>query len=117
MTDPRTLVGRMHDVLVTRNVDVADEIFAPDFYSHPLRGGIAAVKSSWTAFLAAHPSARSVIEDVVVEGDRIALRATVYGVTPDGPDKVSGTLLEFVRVAEGRIAELWGASTIGARRS
>lgn len=112
MTDPRTLVRRMHEVLVTRDVSVADEIFAPDFYSHPLRGGADAVKASWTRFLQAHPAARSVVEDVLVDGDRVALRSTVYGLNPDEPGAVSGTLMEIVRVADGRIAELWGASTI-----
>jgi predicted SnoaL-like aldol condensation-catalyzing enzyme len=115
MTDPRTLVRRMHDVLTTRDVTVAEEIFAPDFYSHPLRGGVDAVKSSWTAFMAAHPAARSVIEDVLVDGDRVALRSTIYGLAHDDPDTASGTLLEIVRIAEGRIAELWGVSTIGQR--
>lgn len=113
MTDPRTLVFRMHDVLKTRDVAVADEIFAPDFYSHPLRGGIDTVKASWTAFMRAHPAARSVIEDVLVDGDRIALRSTVRGLSSDTPDAPPATLLEIVRVANGRIAELWGAGTIG----
>jgi predicted SnoaL-like aldol condensation-catalyzing enzyme len=102
----------MHDVLVTRDVGVADEIFAPDFHSHPLDGGIDAVKASWTRFLAAYPTARSVLQDVLVDGDRVALRSTVYGLNPDEPDAVCGTLMEIVRIADGRIAELWGASTL-----
>lgn len=96
----------------TRDVGVADEIFAPNFYSHPLRGGVDAVKAACTAYLRAHPTGRSVIEDVLVDGDRVALRSTIYGMSPDDPDTVSGTILEIVRVADGRIAELWGVSSI-----
>lgn len=110
MTDPRTLVRRMHEVLVTRDVSVADEIFTPDFYSHPLDGGVDTVKASWTKILTEHPELRSTIEDMVVDGDRVAARATVTGL-PSGP----GTMFEIVRIADGRIAELWGASTLNLR--
>jgi hypothetical protein len=110
MTDPRDLVRRMHDVLVTKDVSIADEIFAPDFYSHPLDGGIDRVKASWTRILAEHPDLRSTIEDMLVDGDRVASRATVTGLS-SGP----GTMFEIIRVADGRIAELWGASTLNLR--
>jgi predicted SnoaL-like aldol condensation-catalyzing enzyme len=110
MTDPRSLIHRMHGVLVTRDVSVADEIFAPDFHSHPLNGGIETVKASWTKIMTAHPGVRTTIEDILVDGDRMAVRATVRGVNQE-----PATMLEIVRVADGRIAELWGASTLGLR--
>lgn len=118
-TDPRELAHRMHDAFNARDIDAADEIFAADFFSHPLQDGRAAVKAAWAAIIAAHPATRTVIEDVLVDGDRVALRSKVYGVS-DGDDSAAdadaapATLMEIFRVAEGRIAELWGATTMSA---
>ncbi|MFJ9691868.1 ester cyclase [Kitasatospora sp. NPDC101183] len=110
--DPRHLAQRMHEAFNTRDIAAADEIFAPGFYSHPLRGGVEAVKAAWTAMLTACPTARTVVEDVLVDGDRVALRSTVYGLPAGGADAAAGTMLEIFRVAEGRITELWGSSTV-----
>jgi predicted SnoaL-like aldol condensation-catalyzing enzyme len=112
-TDPRELAHRMHGAFNARDVDAADEIFASDFYSHPLKGGRDDVKAAWSAMIAAHPAARSVIEDVLTAGDRVALRSTVYGLSDDDdPDAPPAMLMEIFRVAEGRIAELWAATTL-----
>ncbi|MGA5823131.1 ester cyclase [Kitasatospora sp. NPDC094028] len=110
-SDPRHLAHRMHEAFNARDIAAADEIFAPDFYSHPLRGGVDALKTAWTAMFTACPSARSVIEDVLVDGDRVALRSTFHGLSTGGGDTAPGTLLEIFRVAEGRIVELWGVSS------
>lgn len=110
--DPRRLAQRMHEAFNTRDITAADEIFAPDFYSHPLQGGVEAVKAAWTAMLTACPTIRTVIEDVLVDGDRVALRSTVHGLSADDADAAAGTMLEIFRLAEGRIAELWGVSTV-----
>jgi predicted SnoaL-like aldol condensation-catalyzing enzyme len=101
----------MHDAFNDRDVAAMDDIFAPDFYSHPLRAGRAALRAAWTAMIAAHPKARTVIEDVLVDGDRVALRAAVHGLSAESRDLPPAILLEFFRVADGRIAELWGVRT------
>ncbi|MFF4340652.1 ester cyclase [Kitasatospora sp. NPDC001540] len=112
-TDARRLALRMHEAFNARDVAAADRIFAPDFHSHPLRGGVDAVKAAWTAMFAADPAIRTVVEDVLVDGDRVALRSTVHR---GGEAAGAGTtMLEVFRVAGGRIAELWGA--VAADRS
>jgi predicted SnoaL-like aldol condensation-catalyzing enzyme len=111
-TDPRALAHRMHDAFNTREIDALDEILAPDFYSHPLPGGRETAKSAWAAMIAQSPAARSVIEDVLADGDRVAVRSTIHGLSGAGPDAPAATLMEIFRVAEGRIAELWAATTI-----
>jgi predicted SnoaL-like aldol condensation-catalyzing enzyme len=58
----------------------------------------------------AHPAAHSVVEDVLVDGDRVADRVTTLSITDDGSP---ATILEVFRITgtDGRIAELWAAST------
>jgi predicted SnoaL-like aldol condensation-catalyzing enzyme len=108
--DVRALAYRMHEAFNTRDFARADEILAPDFHSHPLgTDGPGAVKASWAAMVARHPDTRTVVEDVLVDGDRAAIRSTVHGVPTEGPPP---EIVEIFRAADGRIAELWGATTL-----
>jgi ketosteroid isomerase-like protein len=100
----------MHDAFNNNDFDAVDEIFAPDFYSHPLDlTGPAGVKAAWQAIRARHPELRTVVEDVMVDGDRVAMRSTLQG--------ASGTIMEIFRVADGRIAELWGVTSLAELRA
>lgn len=44
--DIKGLILRMYDAFNTRDLAAVDGIFAPDFYSHPLKTGIEGVKQS-----------------------------------------------------------------------
>ena len=106
MTDPRALAYRMHEAFNTRNFEAVDDIFAADFFSHPLgTSGAGHVKETWSAISRKFPGMHSVVEEVVAEGDLVSLRATISGLFAE-----EVTLMEMFRVADGRIAELWGAS-------
>jgi steroid delta-isomerase-like uncharacterized protein len=98
-------------------LDVADELYAPDFVDHNLpapENGLAALKSLVARLKAALPDSRFTIEDLFGEGDRVAARWTVRfthtgevaGVPPTGrPVTYSG--IDVVRFVGGRIAEHW----------
>jgi len=108
MTDEigRALAYRMHAAGSAGDYDAAYEIFHPDFVSHPLGSkGIEPIRDRWRAIRARNPELRSEIQDILVDGDKVALRAEVHGL--DAP----ATLFEIFRVADGRIAELWGATS------
>ena len=59
------------------------------------------------------PEKRFVVEDVLVDGDKVALRVTVRGIPVD-PGQPEPTIIEIFRVENGSVAEIWGAGT--ARR-
>jgi predicted SnoaL-like aldol condensation-catalyzing enzyme len=106
MTNARALAYRMHEAFNTRNFEAVDDIFAPEFFSHPMgTSGAGHVKETWGAMSEKFPDMHSVVEDVGAEGDLVCLRATVSGFSAEDV-----TLMEMFRVADGRIAELWGAS-------
>jgi len=54
---------------------------------------------------------RFVVEDVLVEGDKVALRVTVHGV-PTAPGESLPIIMEIFRIENGRVAEVWGAGTL-----
>jgi hypothetical protein len=79
----------------------------PGFYSHPL-GVTGFDGSAWRVLTDRFPEWRVVAEDILVDGDKIAIRSSIEGagVPDDGPRP---TLFEIFRVDGGRLAEMWGA--------
>ncbi|WP_232295097.1 nuclear transport factor 2 family protein [Parafrankia sp. EUN1f] len=100
----RGLALRMHVAFNALDLPAVDEIFAADFYSHPLRSrGPDMVKERWLAMRTAAPDLRTEVVDLIAEDDRAVIRSRLTNDT--------GELIEVIRVADGRIAELWGART------
>jgi hypothetical protein len=107
MTDASDLVRRMQDCFNTRRFDDAADLHTPGFFSHPLgTTGFAAGHAAWRALTARYPDMRVVARDIVVQGDRAAVRSTVEGIDGAHPE-----LFEIFRFEDGRFAEIWGAST------
>jgi predicted SnoaL-like aldol condensation-catalyzing enzyme len=110
--DTKDLIQSMYDAFNTRNIVAADDIFAPDFYSHPLKAGVEGVKKSWAAMLKAFPDARAEVLEVLVDGEKVASRTSIHGV-PALADGTQPMILEMIRVKDQRIAELWGLTNLG----
>ncbi|MEV4176022.1 nuclear transport factor 2 family protein [Nonomuraea sp. NPDC049709] len=70
--------------------------------------GPESVTLAWQRLHEAFPEAQVVVEDMVVEGDTAAVRTSVHGIS----GQQSPTMLEIFRVHDGRIAELWGLSSL-----
>jgi predicted SnoaL-like aldol condensation-catalyzing enzyme len=108
--DASDLVQRMQECFNTRHFDQADDLFIPDFFSHPLgTTGFDAAKDAWRKLTARFPGIRVVAEDILVDGDKVAVRSSVRGAgTPDGD--AQPMLFEIFRIDDGRLAEMWGAT-------
>jgi hypothetical protein len=106
--DAGALVRRMQECFNTRQFDQADELFTPDFFSHPLgTTGFEAGKDAWHRLVTHFPDYRVVAEDILVDHDKVAIRSSVEGIpAPDGD--VQPMLIEIFRVDNGRLAEMWG---------
>jgi hypothetical protein len=109
--DASALVQRMQECFNTRQFDRAAGLHAPGFFSHPLgTTGFEAGKAAWHALTARFPGMRVVAQDILVDGDKAAVRSAVEGIAaPDGD--AQPMLFEIFRIDDGRLAEMWGAST------
>jgi predicted SnoaL-like aldol condensation-catalyzing enzyme len=109
--DASALVQRMQECFNTRQFDQAASLHAPGFFSHPLSTtGFEAGKAAWHALTARFPGMRVVAQDILVDGDKAAVRSAVEGIAaPDGD--AQPMLFEIFRIDDGRLAEMWGAST------
>lgn len=125
MTSPlldanKQLILRFYDELWNEgNLDVADELVAADYVRHDLRPGEApsgpeGQKDVARRFRAAFPDIRLEVEAIVAEGDLVVARWTISGthsgrwgdVAPTGRN-VQFTGVNFFRIADGKIAEIW----------
>lgn len=103
----RAVARRMYEAFNNHDHAAALEILSPDFYSHPLgTTGPRAIVESWRRLHDTYPEARVAVEDMVVEGDTVAVRLSVHGIPDQAP-----MMLEMYRVRDGRIAELWALSS------
>ncbi|MEU8119138.1 nuclear transport factor 2 family protein [Spirillospora sp. NPDC049024] len=109
--DATALVRRLQECFNSRRFDEAAALHIPDFFSHPLgTTGFEAGKAAWTALVARFPDIRVVARDILVDGDRAAVRSTVEGLPlPNGDTQPE--LFEIFRFENGRFAEMRGAST------
>jgi len=106
--DASALVLRMQECFNTRQFDQADDLFTPGFFSHPLgTTGFEAGKDTWRKVVAQFPGMRVVAEDILVDGDKVAVRSSVEGIAPPGGDS-RPMLIEIFRIDDGRLAEMWG---------
>ena len=115
----KALVRRFFDEVMNEGrLDVVEEIFAPEYvnrHAHPGQTpGPEGVRQLVTNVRRAFPDLEETVDDLVAEGDRVALRLTLRG-THRGPFRgVEGTGrrvevmgMAIVRVEDGRIPEGW----------
>ena len=118
----KTLLRRdAEEVWNQGNLDAVDELFATDVILHEAPPGVSpgakGVKQLIAGYRAALPDFHLTIEDLIAEGDRVVNRwsmtgthkGELMGIPPTGK-KVTSTGISIVRIADGKIAEIWGAS-------
>lgn len=113
----KALVSRYLELWGTSNPLLAKEILAADFvdHTHPQQEpGLEAVTQEATSFREAFPDVRITTEHMLAEKDLVAFHFTVQGThlgtfagCPPTGKKVILTGADFIRIADGKIAELW----------
>jgi steroid delta-isomerase-like uncharacterized protein len=115
----KALVRRVVDEAWNRgNLEVVDEIFAPDYTEHILRPGqepgIEGYKGRVLTTRAAFPDLVCDIRGPIAEYDRIALHYTLrgrhdgeLGEIPASGQRMSSDGMVFARFQDGRIVDRW----------
>ena len=117
--ESKDIVRRFWGVWEEGNIDLVDELLAPDYVNRTPATpdqptGPEGVKGVVGMFRSAMPDLRVVIEDMIAEGDKVAVRYTLegthegelFGVPPTGR-RLSIKNIAVERVSDGKIREHW----------
>lgn len=109
----KALGRRVYDAINAQDLAALEELFDRDVVRHAAgEVGLERAKVAMTKAFEAFPDTRFEVEDVFAETDRVALRVTVHrGPRVDGEQLP--IIMEIFRVENGRVAEIWGAGTLG----
>jgi steroid delta-isomerase-like uncharacterized protein len=117
--DNKALVRLTADEVWSKgNLSIVDEIYAPHFLCHSIAGpewrGREGIRQQVTNHRVAFPDWHEQIEDIIAEGDRVAIRFTsqgthkgeFQGMLPTGR-RVNISEVAIYRIADGKIVEQW----------
>jgi C-1 hydroxylase len=115
----KALVRRFIEAYNERNLDVFDDVVAPDYIDHThQQQGLDNFKQLFTLAFDAFPDWYEHIEDIIAEGDRVWVYVTAtgthtgewnhFGVSfPPTGNKVTMRMVFIWRVVNGRLVEGW----------
>jgi predicted SnoaL-like aldol condensation-catalyzing enzyme len=110
----KALVRRYIEMWNTGNVELANDVLSPTWvdHAHPEVTSPEGVKQAVHERRAAHPGLHITIESILSEGNMVALRGTILR-AQQGKEVISRAMW-FVRIADGKMAEMWtGSETPG----
>ncbi len=115
--DNKALVRRWIEALNQKNLAAFDELCAPDFVHHSPSTtvqGLETYKQAISGEFTAFPDMRFTIEDILAEGDTVAVRLTghgthqgnLQGIPPTGKQATIPGMTIY-RIADGKLVEQW----------
>ena len=115
----KALARRWADIFNQDNLDLVDEIYAPDFVGHDPAmpedtRGVEGAREFYSMYRSAFPDTEITVEDQVAEGDKVVTRWTargthqgeLMGVQPSG-NRVKVMGITISRIEGGKIVEEW----------
>jgi hypothetical protein len=104
--DAATLLTRFAEVIDAHDWDGLAALLHPGFTCRLVHTGEVFDRDGWIRLNADYPGFQGLqLEDLVADGDRAVLRATVTGTGPEGEDQAFA-LASFATVRDGLIADL-----------
>lgn len=126
MSDAKDIIRRLEEAWAANDLATVDQLLAPDLVSHDappgMPPGAEGAKAAHQMAMASFPDRRMTIEDLVGDGDRVAVRTTIRGTNTGGvpwlgvPANGRAVEIESIsvyRVAGGRAVEHWGQNDLG----
>ena len=116
----KAIVRKLYEAMSTGNVGLVDDLIASNFVDHEGLPGIdtngpAGFKRLVSAFRAAFPDLKISAEDMIADGDKVAVRAVMRGThkgefmgVPATGKKFEIAGIDIIRFAGGKAVEHWG---------
>ena len=108
----KALVRRFFDAIDQGNLDVLDQVLAPDFRTQDeAEGGRDGEKQLWQQLWTEAPNTRISVEEMIAESDKVVTRWIGRGTHRGQPAQV--TDIHIHQLADGKIIEAWAENSMG----
>ena len=112
LEENKAIVRRFIEAYNKRNLDVFDDLLAPDYFDHTSKVGPEGLKQLMNMAFKAFPDFHETIEDIIAEGDKVWVRITFtgthtgkwMGIAPTGK-KVTTEMVDIFRIVNGKLVE------------
>ena len=113
LEENKAIVRRFIEAYNNRNLDVFDDLLAPDYFDHTSKVGPEGLKQLMNMAFKAFPDFHETVEDIIAEGDKVWVLLTYtgthtgewLGLAPTGK-KITCMAIDIYRIVNGKIA--WG---------
>jgi steroid delta-isomerase-like uncharacterized protein len=123
--DNKEIAKRFYDAVNAGRLGIIDELVAENFVEHEEFPGLARGREGLRPFFemirTAFPDFSMTIEDMVAEGDKVFIRATMKGTqkgefmgTAASGKQMAVPFADVVRLEGGRVVEHWGVTDTGS---
>ena len=117
LEENKAIVRRFVEAYNRRNLDLFDDLLAPDYVDHTSKVGVEGLKQLMNMAFKAFPDLHETIEDIIAEGDKVWVRITFTGTNtgewlgfaPTGK-KVTSKNVDTYRIVNGKLAEYWNVT-------
>ncbi len=118
LEENKAIVRKVVEAANTRNVDLMNEIVAPDFVDHKRQlQGLEVLKQWATMIFKSFSDFHETIEDIIAEGDKVWVRIKTsgthtgefLGLAPTGK-KFTETSVDIFRIVNGKLVEGWNVT-------
>jgi len=114
LEENKAIVRRFIEAYNKRNLDLLDELVAPDYFDHTHQVDREGLKQLFNMGLKAFPDWHETIEDIIAEGDKVWVRLAYTGthkgefggLAPTGK-KITAMDVDIYRIVNGKLAEYW----------
>ena len=119
LEENKAIVRRFMEAYNNRNMDIFEELVAPDYYDHVFeQQGRENLKNLFTMAFEGFPDWYENIEDIIAEGDKVWLRVKATGthtgawnlfgaILPPTGEKVILNMVFIWRLENGQLVEGW----------
>ena len=112
LEENKAIVRRFVEAYNKRNLDVFDDLLAPDYFDHTSKVGPEGLKQLMNMAFKAFPDLHETIEDIIAEGDKVWVRVKTtgthtgewMGIAPTGK-KVKSEMVDIYRIVNGKHVE------------
>ena len=112
LEENKAIVRRFIEAYNKRNLDLFDDLLAPDYYDHTSKVGVEGLKQLMNIAFKAFPDFHETIEDIIAEGDKVWARITFtgthtgefMGIAPTGK-KITTEMVDIFRIVKGKLVE------------